>query len=100
MLTESCVKEAKKMKIFRRLIFKQFVQVEGLWPKVSELFAETSRNVSRTFVELCMDTPYWCTVLVHQYGRPKSTQHLEFTFSIKALSFHSRTSIREHKHIF
>ena len=26
------------------------------------------RNVSRTFVELCMETPYWCTVLVHQYG--------------------------------
>ena len=25
-------------------------------------------------------------------------KHLEFTFSIKALSFHSRTSIRAHKH--
>ena len=26
-------------------------------------------------------------------------KHLEFTFSIKALPFHSRTSIRAHKHI-
>ena len=27
-------------------------------------------------------------------------KHLEFTFSIKALPFHSRASIRAHKHIF
>ena len=27
-------------------------------------------------------------------------KHLEFTFSIKALPFHSRASIRVHKHIF
>ena len=60
-------------------------------------FRVICRNVSRTFVELCMGTPYWCTVLVHQYGRRKSTKHLEFTFSIKALSFHSRTSLRVHK---
>ena len=46
-----------------------------------------------------METPYWCTVLVHQYGRRKSIKHLEFTFSMTALSFHSRTSIRAHKHI-
>ena len=26
-------------------------------------------------------------------------KHLEFTFSIEALSFHSRTSIRTHKYI-
>ena len=57
------------------------------------------RNVSRTFVELCMETPYWCTVLVHQYGHGKRQKHLEFTFSTKALSFHSKTSIRADKHI-
>ena len=57
------------------------------------------RNVSRTFVELCMETPYWCTVLVHQYGHGKRPKHLEFTFSTKALSFHSKTSIRADKHI-
>ena len=27
-------------------------------------------------------------------------KHLEFTFSIKALPFHSRASIRAHEHIF
>ena len=27
-------------------------------------------------------------------------KHLQFTFSIKARPFHSRTSIRAHKHIF
>ena len=27
-------------------------------------------------------------------------KQVEFTFSIKALSFHSRTSMRAHKHIF
>ena len=32
------------------------------------------RNVSRTFVELCVETPYWRTVLVHQYRRRKSTK--------------------------
>ena len=32
------------------------------------------RNVSRTFVELRVETPYWCTVLVHQYRRRKSTK--------------------------
>ena len=42
------------------------------------------RNVSCTFVELCMETPYWCTVLVTARNQQK---HLEFTFSIKALSF-------------
>ena len=62
-------------------------------------FKWISQNVSRTFVELCMETSYWCTVLVHQYGRRKSIKHLEFTFSMTALSFHSRTSIRAHKHI-
>ena len=31
---------------------------------------------------------------------PKRFTHLEFTFSVKVISFHSRTSIRKHKHIF
>ena len=65
-----------------------------MWPTVSELFTQ---NVSLTFVELCMKTPYWCTV----FGAPIwpwEKKHLEFTFPIKALSFHSRTSIRAHKH--
>ena len=54
------------------------------------------RNVSRTFVELCMETPYWCTNM----AAGNQQKHVEFTFSMKALSFHSRTSVRMHNHIF
>ena len=102
------MEEAKKMKCYKRLIFKQFFQVSGLCrpqflsylPKrfthlcralcgdaiLVNLFGKLirppeinknifiCRNVSRIFVELCMETPYWCTVLVHQYGRRKSTK--------------------------
>ena len=84
------------MKCYKRLIYKQFVKSQVF---VAHSFWVICRNVSRTLEKLCMETPYWCTVLVHQYGRRKSTKHLEFTFSIKALSFQSRTSIRVHKHI-
>ena len=41
---------------------------------VAHSFSVIYRNVSRTFVEVCVETPYWCTVLVHQYGRRKSTK--------------------------
>ena len=37
-------------------------------------------------------------MLVHSFGAQQ--KHLEFIFSIKALSFHSRISIRARKHIF
>ena len=37
-------------------------------------FSVICRSVSRTFVEHCMETPHWCTVLVHKYGRRKSTK--------------------------
>ena len=67
---------------------------------VAHSFWVICRNVSCTFVEHCMERPYWCTILVHQYGLRKSTKHLKFTFSIKALSCDSGTSIRAHKHIF
>ena len=40
--------------------------------------------------------PFWCTSM----AAGNQQKHLEFIFSIKALSFHSRTSIRTHKHIF
>ena len=61
--------------------------------EMAQSFWVICRNVSRTFVDLCMETPYWYSVLGHQYGRRKSTKHLKFAFSIKALSFHSRTSM-------
>ena len=57
------------MKCHKRLIYEQFVQVSGL---CSPQFLRYIWNVSRTFVELCMETPYWCTVLVHQCGLRKS----------------------------
>ena len=68
---------------------------------VAHSFWVICRNVSCTFVELCMETPYWCTVLVHQYGQMATRnqqKRVEFTFSIKALSFHWETSIPAHKH--
>ena len=40
--------------------------------------------------------PFCCTNM----AAGNQQNHLEFIFSIKALSFHSRTSIRTHKHIF
>ena len=83
------MEEVKKMKCCKRLMYDQFVQVSGL---CGPQFWVTCRNVSCTFVELFMETPYWCT--------GNQQKHLEFTFSIKTLSFHSRTSICAHKHIF
>ena len=68
--------------------------------KKSQLFVAHSfwviyRNVSRTLVELCMSTPYWSTILLHQYGRRKSTK----TSGVH-LFYKRRTSIRAHKYIF
>ena len=37
------------------------------------------QNISSTFVELCMETPYWCTNM----AAGNQQKHLEFTFSIK-----------------
>ena len=80
------MEEAKKMKCYKRLMLR------FLWPTVSELF---SRNISRTFIELCMETPYWWNMAA---GNPqKRLGGLGFTFSINALPFHSRASIRAHK---
>ena len=66
---------------------------------VAHSFWVICRNVSRTFVELCMETPYWCTVLVHQYGRRKSTKTSGVHFFYESFCFHSRTRIRAHKHM-
>ena len=57
------MEEAKKMKCYKRLIYKQFVQVSGLCgPQfVSSVSYLPKRFTHVTFVELCMETPYWCT---------------------------------------
>ena len=54
---------------------------------VAHSFWVICRNVSRTFVELCMETPYWCTVLVHQYGSRKSTKTFGVHFFYKSYLF-------------
>ena len=54
---------------------------------VAHSFRVIWRNVSRTFVELRMETPCSCTVLVRKYGRGNQQKHLEFTFSINLFLF-------------
>ena len=88
------MKEAKKMKCYERLIFKQFSKSQVFVAHSSWVFC---RNVSRIFVELCVETPYWCTNIMAAENQQK---HLEFTFPFKALSFLSKASIRAYKRIF
>ena len=54
---------------------------------VAHSFWVICRNDSRTFVELCMEMPYWCIVLVHQYGRRKSTKTSGVHFFYKSSFF-------------
>ena len=91
------MEEGKKMKCYKRLRYQQFVQVSGLcgrqflsyWPK--------------RFMHLCRAL-YGDAILVYRFGAQMAAgnqqKHVEFTFSIKALPFHSRASILAHKHIF
>ena len=76
-ITYRPVEETKKMTSYKRLMYKQFVLCRAL---------------------------YGDAILVHQrcndMAAGNQQKHLEFTFSMIALSFHSRTSIRTHKHIF
>ena len=67
------MEEAKKMKCYKRLIYKQFVQASGLC--VAHRFWVICRNVSRIFVEFCVETP------------EINKKYLEFTFSIKLFLF-------------
>ena len=91
------MEEGKKMKCYKRLRYQQFFKVSGLcgrqflsyWPK--------------RFMHLCRAL-YGDAILVYRFEAQMAAgnqqKHVEFTFSIKALSFHSRTSMRAHKHIF
>ena len=58
-------------------------------------FSVICRNVSSTFVELSLETPYWCTVLVHQYGRRKSTKKSGVHFLYKSPFFLFLTYVRK-----
>ena len=88
------MEEAKKMKCYKRLIYKQFFQVSGLCG------LQFLSYLPKRFTHLCMETPYWCTELVPSMAAGNQQKHLEFTFSTKYLCFHARTSIRTHKHTF
>ena len=96
------VEEAKKMKCYKRLICKQFFQVSGLCgPQFLSYLPKHFTHPCRALygdaiLVYHFGVPFWCTNMA--VGNQQ--KHLEFTFSIKAPSFHSRTSIRAHKHIF
>ena len=79
--------------MFRRLIYKQFVQVSGLWSP--QFLSYLPKHVTHHYRAL-----YGDDIFVNRSGTQNQQKHLEITFHIKALSFHSRTSIRAHKHIF
>ena len=78
------MEKAKKMKCYKRLICKQFPKSQVF---VAHSFWIMCRNVSPTLVELFMETPYWCTVLVHQYGRRKSKKTSGVHFFYKSSFF-------------
>ena len=88
------MEEAKKMKCYKRLIFKRFDQVSGLCGQqlLSYLLKRFTHFVWRRHI----GAPFWCTNM----AAGNQQKHLDFTFSIKALSFHSRTRIQAHKDIF
>ena len=93
------VEEAKKMKRYERLIYKQFVQISGLCDP------QFLSYLPKHFTHLCRAL-YGDAILVDRkklstnMAAGNQQKHLEFTFSIKAPPFHSRTSILAHKHIF
>ena len=75
------------MKCYKRLIFEKFVQVSGLGgPQFLSYLPKRFTH----FGELCMETPYWCTVLVHQHGRQKSTKTSGVHFFYKKLFLFTR----------
>ena len=88
----------KAKKCYVRLIYKQFVQVSGLCGP------EFLSHFPKRFTHLCRALN-GDAILVSRFDAPimaagNHQKHLEFTCSIKALSFHPNTSIRVHKHIF
>ena len=94
------MEEAKKMKCYKRLIYKQFFQVSGVCGP------HFLSYLPKRFTHLCKDL-YGDAIFVYRFGvrytnmaAGNQQKHLEFTFPVTALSFHSRTSIRAHKHVF
>ena len=91
------VEEAKKIKCYKRLIYKQFVHVSDLCGP------QFLSYLPKRFTYLCRAL-YGDAILVNHFGAPiwlpEINKNIEFTFSIKVLSLPSRTSIRVHRYIF
>ena len=83
------MEEAKKMKCYKRLIYKQFVQVSGLCgPQFLSYLPKRFTHICRAlYQDAILVYRSWCTNI----AAGNQQKHMEFTFSIKALSFHSRT---------
>ena len=75
------VEGAKKMKCYKRLIYKLLVQVSSLCG------LQFLSYLQKRFTHPCMETTYWCTVLVHQYGGRKSTKTSGIHFFYKSSFF-------------
>ena len=84
---------AQKMKCYKRLIYKLFVQVSSLCG------LQFLSYLQKRFTHLCMETRYWCTVLVHQYGRRKSTKTSGIHFFHKSSFFFTRELVYVHINI-
>ena len=76
-------------------MYKQFVQVSGLCGR------QFLSYLPKRFTYLCRAL-YGDAMLVYRFGAgaDMAAGNKKKTSSIKTLSFHSRTSIRAHKHIF
>ena len=85
------MEEAKKM-IYKRLIYKQFFKLSSL----SE--PQFLSYLPKHFTHLCR--ALYGDANLTNMASGNQQKHLEFTFSINALPFHSRASISAHKHIF
>ena len=92
------MEEFKKMKCYKRLIYKQFIQILGLCGP--QFPSYLSKHFTHLFTALYGDAIFDGQKLSTNMAAGNQRKHLEFTFSIKALPFHSRASIRAHKHIF
>ena len=73
------------MKCYKRLIYKQFVQVSGLCGP------QFLSYLPKRFTHLCRAL-YGDAILVHRFGAPicaagNQQKHLEFTFSINLFLF-------------
>ena len=64
------MEEAKKMKCYKRLIYKQFVQVSGLCG------LQFLSYLPKRFTHLCRDL-YGDAILVHRFGTPIWPQEIK-----------------------